>query len=333
MKAILAAVAGLTLMLGFTTSEPVKLDPKLPAYKATERVAGDLRTAGSDTLSNVVSLWAQEFNKFHPGVRMQVEAKGSSTGPTALLENQAQFAAMSRAMKSSEIDAFVKKFGYKPTEFRVAIDCLAVYVHKDCPLDEISIPQIQAVFSVNGSNMRWGDLGVSDPKWRDRPISLYGRNAASGTYGFFKTVALGGADFKPSVKEAPGSAGVIGGVASDPFGIGYSGIGFRTPDVKVLNVSFDDGEPGAEPSQEAANVGEYPLARNLYIYINYDRNQGLDPTRAEFVHMIYSRDGQEAVIKEGFYPVSAKVAAEDLAKVGLTLPEVKKDGTVTLPGG
>lgn len=332
MRAILAAAAGLTMMLGFAMSEPVKLDPKLPAYKAAERVAGDLRTAGSDTLSNVVSLWAQEFNKYHPGVRMQVEAKGSSTGPTALLENQAQFAAMSRAMKSSEVDGFVKKFGYKPTELRVSIDCLAVYVHKDCPLDEISIPQIQEVFSVNGSTMRWGDLGVSDVKWRDRPISLYGRNSASGTYGFFKTVGLGGVDFKPSVKEAPGSAGVIGGVAADPFGMGYSGIGFRTPDVKVLAVSFDEGEPAAEPSQETANTGEYPLARNLYVYINYDRNAGLDATRGEFIRMMFSRDGQEAVVKEGFFPMSAKIAATELAKVGLTLAEVKPDSKAVAPG-
>lgn len=325
MKALIATALGLTVMLGFTASEPVKIDPKLPVYEAEQRVAGDLRTAGSDTLSNVVSLWAQGFNKFHPGVRMQVEAKGSSTGPAALLENQAQFAAMSRSMKSSEVDAFVKKFEYKPTELRVAIDCLAVYVNKDCPLDEISMPQIKAVFSVDGADMRWGDLGVTDPKWRERPISLYGRNSASGTYGFFKTVGLGGSDFKSTVKEAPGSAGVVGGVASDPFGMGYSGIGFRTPDVKVLAVSFEDGEPGAEPTQEAANYGEYPLARNLYLYINYDRNTGIDPVRAEFIRMIYSRNGQEAVVKEGFFPVSSKIAAEDLAKVGLKLPKVKPE--------
>lgn len=331
MKTLFAAAVGLSVMLGFSAGEPTKLDPKLPVYKSEEAVAGDLRTAGSDTLSNVVSLWAQEFNKFHPGVRMQVEAKGSSTGPTALLENQAQFAAMSRALKSSEIDAFQKKFGYKPTELRVAIDCLAVYVHKDCPLDEISLPQIQAVFSTNGPSMRWGDLGVTDEKWRDRPISLYGRNSASGTYGFFKTVGLGGADFKPSVKEAPGSAGVIGGVASDPFGIGYSGIGFRTPDVKALAVSFEDGETGTEPTQEAANYGEYPLARSLYIYVNYDRNAGYDGARAEFTRMIYSRAGQEAVIKEGFYPVSAKLAVEDLAKVGMKLAEVEEPKPA--PGG
>lgn len=319
---------GLLLAVG-----PVKIDPKFQPYVSEQRVAGDLRTAGSDTLSNLVGLWAQQLNKAHPGVRIQVEAKGSSTGPTALMEGQAQFAAMSRAFKSKEVDEFVKKFGFEPTRLRVAIDCLAVYVHKDCPLEEISVPQIRRVFSVDSGDVTWGELGVSDPRWRDRPISLYGRNSASGTYAFFKEVGLSGADFKPTVKEAPGSAGVIQSVASDPLGMGYSGIGFRTPDVKVLRLAFDEGEEAVEASQESANAGTYPLARNLYIYLNYDRAAGLDPLRAEFVRLVYSRDGQESTVKDGFYPVSPKVAVDDLAKVGLKFPEPPQPGTpATAPG-
>lgn len=327
MKSKILAMVGAIALGGLLAAGPVKIDPKIPAYKPEQTVTGDLRTAGSDTLSNVVGTWAQQFNKVHPGVRIQIEAKGSSTGPTALLEAQAQFAAMSRAMKSKESDAFVKKFGYDPTQLRVAIDCLAVFVHKDCPLDEISMPQLRRVYSVDSGDVTWGELGVANAAWRDRPVSLYGRNSASGTYAFFKEVALGGADYKSTVKEAPGSAGVIQSIASDKLGMGYSGIGFRTPDVKVLRVSFDDGEVGVEPSQEAANYGEYPLARNLYIYLNYDRNAGLDPMRAEFVKLIYSRDGQESVVKDGFFPVSSKVAAEDLAKVGLKLPDPKKQAS------
>ncbi|MCL4222521.1 MAG: PstS family phosphate ABC transporter substrate-binding protein [Phycisphaerales bacterium] len=321
-RIVAALSAGALLAAG-----PVKIDPKFQPYAAEQRVAGDLRTAGSDTLSSVVGLWAQQLNKAHPGVRIQVEAKGSSTGPTALMEGQAQFAAMSRAFKSKEIDEFVKKFGHEPTQLRVAIDCLAVYVHKDCPLEEITMPQIRQVFSVDSSDVTWGELGVSDPRWRDRPISLYGRNSASGTYAFFKEVGLGGADFKATVKEAPGSAGVIQSVATDPLGMGYSGIGFRTPDVKVLRLASDVGEEAVEASQEAANEGIYPLARNLYVYLNYDRAVGLDPLRAEFIRLIYSRDGQESTVKDGFYPVSPRVAADDLAKVGLKFPEPPKPGT------
>lgn len=327
MKSIVTRVVGAVALCGLLAAGPVKIDPKIPPYEPKQTVTGDLRTAGSDTLSNVVGLWAQQFNKAHPGVRIQVEAKGSSTGPTALMEGQAQFAAMSRAMKSKEVDEFVKKFGYEPTQLRTAIDCLAVFVHKDCPLDEISLPQLRRVFSVDSGEVTWGELGVANPQWRDRRVSLYGRNSASGTYAFFKEVALGGADYKPTVKEAPGSAGVIQSIATDKLGMGYSGIGFRTPDVKVLKVSFEDGDEGAEANQETANDGEYPLARNLYMYLNYDRNTGLDPLRAEFVRLIYSRDGQESVVKDGFFPISLKVAKDDLAKVGLTLPEVKKPNT------
>ncbi len=329
------AFLGLTALIGvgvMIASGPVKIDPKLQPYVTDQKVAGDLRTAGSDTMGNLMSLYAQAFNKVHPGVRIQVESKGSSTGPAALLESQGQFAAMSRPMSSKEIDQFVKKFGHAPTELRVGIDCLAVYVNKDCPLEEISIPQLRRVFSVDGPDMRWSDLGVTHPQWADRPISLHSRNAASGTYGFFKTVALGGADFKSTVKEAPGSAGVVGAVATDPLAMGYSGIGYSTPDVKALRVSFEDGEPGAEPSQEAANYGDYPIARNLYVYVNYDRQAGLDTLRAEFIRLMFSREGQEAVVKDGYFPVSAKIAAEDLAKVGLMLLPAKKKDVVDADG-
>ncbi|RMH12145.1 MAG: phosphate ABC transporter substrate-binding protein PstS family protein [Planctomycetota bacterium] len=328
MKSVIGGIVGVITCLGLLAAGPVEIDRKFQPYKPEQRVAGDLRTVGSDTLSNLVLLWAQQFSSAHPGVKIQVEAKGSSTGPAALMEGQAQFAPMSRAMKNKERDEFIKKFGYEPVALRVAIDCLAIYVNKDCPLDEISMPQIREVFSVDGPDMTWGQLGVTDPRWRDRPISLYGRNAASGTYGFFKSVALGGSDYKPSVKEAPGSAGVIQGVASDPLGMGYSGIGFRTPDVKVLHVAPETGDEAVEPTQEAANYGEYPLARNLYIYVNYDRNSGLDPLRAEFVRLIYSRDGQESVIKDGFFPVSSRIAIEDMGKVGLEFPTSKEQATV-----
>jgi len=312
-----AALCGL-MAIGMGEPGSSLLDKGLPTYKANQSVAGNVRTVGSDTMGNVVGLWAEGFKRAHPGARIQIEAKGSSTGPPALMEGQAQFAPMSRAMDPEEVDEFVEQFGYKPTELRAAIDCVAVFVHKDCPIDEITVEQLRDVFSVSGPDMTWGDLGATDPAWADRPVSTYGRNSASGTYKFFKKAACAKTDFKRTVKEQPGSAGVVSAVASDPAAMGYSGIGFRTPNVKVLSVSFDADSPAAEPGLEGALSGEYPLARFLYIYMNYDRRRALDPLRAEFARFVFSRQGQEAVIKDGSFPLTAGIAGEELEKLGLS---------------
>ncbi len=309
--ALLAAVA-----LGAGQPESM-LDPELVKYEKSSPVAGDLRTVGSDTMVNLVGLWTQSFKKHHPAARIQVEGKGSSTGPPALIEGQAQFAPMSRSMEPEEMALFEERYGFEPTPLRVAIDCIAVFVHKDCPLDELSLTEVGQIFSVEGSSMTWGDLGVGDPDWADRPVSLYGRNSASGTYKFFKKVACNKADYKSSVKEAPGSAGVIQGVAKDKYSMGYSGVGFKTPDVKALRLSFAPGDEAFAPGLESALTGDYPLARFLYLYTAYDRRRGMDPLRAEFVRFIFSREGQEAVMKDGAYPVPQSVAAEELEKVGL----------------
>ncbi|MDX9912395.1 MAG: PstS family phosphate ABC transporter substrate-binding protein [Phycisphaerales bacterium] len=292
------------------------LDPSLPTYQAVSGVSGSVKSMGSDTMNNLMTLWAEDFKKIYPNVKIEIEGKGSSTAPPALTEGIAQFGPMSRAMKSSEIDAFKARHGYEPTKLPAAIDCLAVFVHRDCPIDEISIEQLQKVFSVAGPDMRWGDLGVDDPAWKSQPISLYGRNSASGTYGFFKEFALGGNDYKATVKEQPGSSTVVQGISTDRFGMGYSGIGYTAAGVKALRVSSQGGEAMA-PDVEHAYSGDYPLARFLYVYVNNDPRKALDPLRAEFVRFMFSREGQESVLKDGYYPVTADIAREALADAGL----------------
>lgn len=288
----------------------------LPDYKAVEGVSGTIKSIGSDTMNNVMAHWGESFKKFYPGTTLQVEGKGSSTAPPALIEGQAQFGPMSREMKKSEIDEFEKKYGYKPTGLRTAIDCLAIYVHKDCPLNEISMDQALKVFSVAGPEMTWDQLGVTDEAYKGKPVSLYGRNSASGTYGYFKEHVLQKKDFKSNVKEQPGSSGVVQGVASDKFGMGYSGIGYKTADVKFLKVS-EKGSKAVAPSAETAYSGEYPIARFLWVYTNYDAKKTIDPLRAEFIKLIFSKTGQEGVLKDGFIPVTPEIAREELVKVGL----------------
>jgi phosphate transport system substrate-binding protein len=297
----------------------LQIDAKLPSYqKVAGEVSGDIKSAGSDTMINLMLLWSGGFKKYYPDVRVEIEGKGSSTAPPALIEGTANFGPMSRDWEASENDAFEKKFGYKPTVLSTSIDMLAVYVNKDCPLESLTLEQLDAIFSstrkggAENNILKWGDLGLTG-EWAEQPISLYGRNASSGTYRYFKDKALFGGDFKPTVKEQPGSAAVVNGVAADRFGIGYSGIGYKTADVKAL--SLDKGKGPVPPAAE--NVARYPLARPLLISVNYKPGSQLDPLRREFIRYVFSQDGQREVIKDGYLPVSRAVADKQLAKVGL----------------
>lgn len=300
----------------------VEVDPALPNYEAVSGVSGNLKAIGSDTLNNLMALWAEGFSALYPTVKISIEGKGSSTAPPALIEGTAQFGPMSREMKAQEADEFEKKFGYKPTELKVAVDSLAVFVHKDNPIESLSLTQLDAIFSKNRAGgypkdiATWGDLGLTG-EWADKPISLYGRNSASGTYGYFKDVALFKGDYKDTVKEQPGSSAVVQGVASDKYGIGYSGVGYKTADVRIVPLSVNEGEEAFDATAENAYSGDYPLARFLYIYINKNPNEALDPLRAEFIKYMVSKEGQGAVIKDGFYPISKALADLNLEMTGL----------------
>ena len=298
----------------------VKVDSKLSSYQKVAGVSGTIKSVGSDTMNNMMALWAEGFQKFYPNVKVEIDGKGSSTAPPALIEGTATFGPMSRAMKPDEIDSFEKAFGYKPVQLPTSIDMLAVFVNKDNPIRGLSLPQVDAIFSKNralgfGNDVRtWGQAGVN--AWSANPISLYGRNSASGTYGYFKKVALGKGDYKDSVKEQPGSSAVVNGVANDKFGIGYSGIGFQTPDVRAIALAEEDGGDLVAAEPKNAYSGDYPLARPLLLSVNYKPGQTLDPLRREFVKFVFSKEGQEAVVKDGYFPVNAAMATRALKMIG-----------------
>ena len=319
----LAVAAAICLVLvAQPASAALMVDKKLPTYKATSGVSGNVKSVGSDTLNNLMTLWAEGFRRSYPNVKIEIEGKGSSTAPPALIAGTSNFGPMSRAMKSKEMDAFEKKFGYKPGRIRVAVDALALFTNKDNPLKCLSLPQVDAIFSkTRKGGMRsdigtWGEVGLQG-MWASKPVSVYGRNSASGTYGYFKIVALYKGDYKDSVKEQPGSSAVVQGVASDKFAIGYSGIGYKTADVIALPISKKTGGKCYGPEAANAYSGNYPIARFLYIYVNKNPNQPLDPLRAQFIKYIFSQAGQQAVIKAGFFPVNAAIAKLDLGALGL----------------
>lgn len=312
MKKAMILIIGSVMFLGIAgRASETLLDPELPEYEPVSGVTGNLDSIGSDTLNNLMTLWAEAFQEVYPNVNIQIEGKGSSTAPPALIEGTAQLGPMSREMKSGEVDKFEARFGYKPTKIGVALDALAVYVHKENPLEALTLKQVDGIFGNTyklggGSLETWGELGLED-SWAARGVSAYGRNSASGTYGFFKSVALGGGDFKGSVKEQPGSSAVVQGVSSDLYGIGYSGIGYKTSGVKVLGLSVSGGD-AYQPTFENAISGDYPLARILYVYINLNPREKLDTLTREFLKFVLSREGQRIVVKDGYYPLPASIA-------------------------
>lgn len=305
-RAFTAWFVGTALLASsYVQAQTLTIDPDLENYTPVSGVSGNLNSIGSDTLNNLMTFWAESFKTMYPNVNVQVEGKGSSTAPPALIEGTAQLGPMSRPMKDEEKDKFEKKYGYKPMEIRVALDALAVFVHKDNPIEGLTLKQVDGIFSstrkLGGSDIsEWGKAGLA--AWAGKPISLYGRNSASGTYGFFKEVALGKGDFKSSVKEQPGSSAVVQGVGSDIGGIGYSGIGYATSEVRAIPLAGADGVLH-EPTYENVVKGRYPIGRYLYIYVNKKPGQPLDPLINEFVRFILSRQGQEIVIKDGYFPL------------------------------
>ena len=319
MKKISMGCGVVLLSTALAAAQTIQVDADLPAYEKVSGISGNLNSIGSDTLNNLMTLWAEGYKKIYPNVNIQIEGKGSSTAPPALIEATAQLGPMSRKMKNKEQDAFENTFGYKPTPIRTALDALAVFVNKDNSIQGLNVRQVDALFSKNrtcgaiADAATWGDLGLTGA-WASAPISLYGRNSASGTYGFFKKKALCRGDYKDTVKEQPGSASVVQGISEDKNGVGYSGIGYTTSGVRTVPLA-KKGIRYVEPTYKNVLGGKYPLARFLYVYVNKEPNQPLDPLTQEFLKFVLSKEGQEIVVKDGYYPMSTALVAAERTKL------------------
>ena len=314
-----SSIIGLGLLTA-SNATAVSVDKGVPEYKAVSGISGNLSSVGSDTLANLMTLWAESFKRSYPNVNIQIQAAGSSTAPPALTEATSNFGPMSRKMKSKEVAAFEDRFGYKPTAIPVAIDALAVYVNKDNPIKGMAIPEVDAVFSstrkcgADKDIKKWGDVGLSGA-WKNRDIQIYGRNSVSGTYGYFKKKALCKGDYKNNVNEQPGSASVVQSVSTSINGIGYSGIGYKTSGVRAVPLTKKTGGEFIEATPDNAVSGKYPLSRFLYVYVNKHPNKELAPLDKEFIKLILSRQGQEVVIKDGYIPLPAKVVEKHLGQL------------------
>lgn len=320
MKMFAAVSMAATAVMSSVAVAAEGVDPALPSYTKVSGISGNLSSVGSDSLANLMTFWAEEYKKLYPSVAIQIQAAGSSTAPPALAEGTANFGPMSRPMKDTEIEAFEKKFGYKPTAVPVAIDALAVFVNKDNPIKGLTMQQVDAIFSstrtCGGSQSisNWGQLGLTGA-WASRDMQMFGRNSVSGTYGYFKEHALCKGDFKSNVNEQPGSASVVQSVGSSVNAIGYSGIGYVTSSVKAVPLAKAEGQPFVEATKENALNQSFPLSRALYVYVNKAPNKPLSPLELEFIKMMLSKQGQEVVVKDGYIPLPAKMAANALANL------------------
>lgn len=300
-----------------TQAANIKVDEKLSTYVTVGGIGGNLNSVGSDTLNNLMTYWSESFRTKYPNVNIQVEGKGSSTAPPALIQGTAQLGPMSRKMKNSEIEKFEERYGFKPTAIGVALDSLGVFLNKDNPIVALSLPQLDAIFSKNRKGGApedlnvWGQLGLKG-EYATMPISVYGRNSASGTYGYFKKHALFKGDYKDSVKEQPGSASVVQSITEDKGSIGYSGIGYKTSGVKAIALSKKDGETAYRPTYENVLQGKYPLGRMLYVYVVKKPNEPLPKLVEEFIRFVLSKEGQKIVVKDGYLPLPAKIAEQQL---------------------
>lgn len=321
LKRLITALA--VLCSGIATTQALAaVDPAIPVYVKSAGVSGNLSSVGSDTLANLMTLWAEAYKRQYPNVNIQIQAAGSSTAPPALTEGTATVGPMSRRMKDVELQAFEQRYGYKPTAIPVAVDALAVFVHKDNPITGLTLQQVDAIFSATllcgakAPAKTWGDVGVRTDL-ASKPVQLFGRNSVSGTYGFFKEAALCKGDFKANVNEQPGSASVVQAISNSLNGIGYSGIGYQTASVKTVPLAKKAGDPFVEDNEANALNGTYPLSRYLYVYVNKAPNKPLGPLEAEFIKLVLSQTGQQVVVKDGYIPLPAKVISKTLADLGL----------------
>ena len=292
-----------------TSTVPIK--PSIPDYERVPGVAGKLSSVGSDTLANLMTFWSQEFKALYPQVGFQIQASGSSTAPPALIEGTATIGPMSRALKPSEIRDFINVHGYPPTVLKVAMDAIAIFVDRRNPLEGMTLENVDAIFSqtlycgADKQISRWSQLGVDESGYRS-PIRLYGRNSVSGTYGLFKVTALCDGDFKNTVNEQPGSASVVLSVASGTGAIGYAAYGYKTAGVKALALgeTLDSLIP---LSIDTVRDETYPFARFLYLVVNKKPGEPLPTLEREFIRYILSQQGQNQVIRDGYFPIREDV--------------------------
>ena len=295
---------------------PIVLDPALPAYTRAPSLAGNVNSIGSSTLSNLLFRWATDFKLLYPGVEINIVGGGSDTAPAALMAGTADLAPMSRPMNGTEIAAFKTKFGYEPTRVTVALDAIAIYVNKNNPLKQISLKQIDAIFSSTykrgGTPIKtWDQLGLTESKWQSLKIEPKSPSRAQGIYGLFRELALEGGDFRFDLKPEPVASSIVQGVGADEKAMGFASYFYASARARALAVAKTDEGPFVLPTQDGVLSAAYPLSRMLYVYVNKPPTGALPAVARELLRFICTEPGQAVVARDGNYPLSAALANKE----------------------
>ena len=311
-------------------------EPSYPEYVPCPRLSGDLHTIGSPTMDTITLGWIELFRDAHREIEdvTTMEARANTTVVSGLVSGQSQIGPASRSLFPGETAEFVKKFGYEPTQIRVcggAYDrtgyspALAIYVNEDNPLTEISLPQIEEIYARDGKITRWGQLGLTGD-WAQKPIALFGLNLPNGIATFFSEAAMHNRDFRSAITtratDRTGAvivralSGMVGGVATDRYGLCYAGPGNAQPHTKMLAVASGTGGPAVSLTREHVLDRTYPLSRYLYIYINRPPGKPVEHNTLEFLRVVLSRQGQELITRRSpLLPLPPAIAREELAKL------------------
>lgn len=317
-KLIISTCSALILAVGLSA---IAVADELPEYQPGSLGKTSLSSVGSDSMADLVDLWAAEFNKFHPQTKVQVVSRGSATAPAALIEGTADVGPMARPMKSVELEKFKRSYGFEPTQIRTAMAGVAIYVSKSNPIKSISFEQLDALYSKSMNRgakaeiASWQDLGVNLGVSKN-DVMLLGAGLSSFARSFFRQQVLMLGDFSSDVTMTADTASMLETISLNDNAIGFGAVLDEIPEgVRLLPVSRSGDGKAVLPTKTALRNGDYPLGRFLNVYIVREPGKEIDPETKEFLRFVLSKNGQAIVAEEGLLPLPVSIAKQELAKL------------------
>ncbi len=307
-----------------TTAEVPLLDPNLPYYRPVEKLSGELKLGGSNTMSHVASVWINNFTRFYPDVKIVIDVNGSREAVESVQKGYTQIGLLSRTISEEEVESFNKDIGFPPTVLTPCLERTAIYVNKNNPIPGLTLAQLDAAL---GSECKrkakepchnWGQLGLTG-KWAKLPITVHGRTFDTGSQVFIQEAVLLGSTMREDMVSHKSNIDIVNAVAQDEGGLGFGGLSYATSDVKTVPLAFTEGQEFVAIDSPEADMGMYPLVRRLQLVVKHDPKQKLPAVEREFIRYVFSRLGQEDVVKAGYQAIPARPARVALDAVGLGL--------------